>query len=78
MSQGITSHGVGLNCDTDLSWYEHIVPCGVSEPGAGVTSLTEVLQRRVTVEETVPIFCESFSRVFKLPVVMQPPDDVVQ
>jgi lipoyl(octanoyl) transferase len=46
-------HGWGLNCNSDLSWFDRIVPCGISD--AGVTSLSRELARDVTVEEVVPI-----------------------
>ena len=35
----VTLHGISLNVDCDLSHYSGIVPCGVSEPRYGVTSL---------------------------------------
>ena len=25
----VTSHGLALNCDIDLSWFSNIVPCGI-------------------------------------------------
>jgi lipoyl(octanoyl) transferase len=38
----VTLHGISLNVDCDLSHYSGIVPCGVSEPCYGVTSLAEL------------------------------------
>ena len=35
----MTLHGIALNVDCDLSHFSGIVPCGVSEPRYGVTSL---------------------------------------
>jgi len=37
VSRGRSMHGFALNVDTDLSWFDHIVPCGLAD--AGVTSL---------------------------------------
>src|SRR6266516_2361646 len=38
----VTLHGIALNIDCDLSHYAGIVPCGVSEPRYGVTSLADL------------------------------------
>jgi lipoyl(octanoyl) transferase len=38
----ITLHGVSLNVDPDLTHFAGIVPCGVSEPRYGVTSLVDL------------------------------------
>jgi len=38
----ITMHGAAINLDCDLSHYAGIVPCGVSEPRYGVTSLADL------------------------------------
>ena len=53
IAQRVTLHGFALNCDPDLSWFDRIVPCGISD--AGVTSLSRELGRDVTVAELLPI-----------------------
>jgi lipoyl(octanoyl) transferase len=40
--QWVTLHGFALNVDPDLSHFSGIVPCGVSEPRYGVTSLADL------------------------------------
>jgi lipoyl(octanoyl) transferase len=42
-SRWVTMHGLALNVHPDMASYDHIVPCGISEPGFGVTSLKQVL-----------------------------------
>lgn len=61
-SSYITTHGLGLNCNTDLKWFSHIVPCGLV--GKGVTSLSKELDRDVAVEEVIPQLLNSFGDCF--------------
>jgi lipoyl(octanoyl) transferase len=53
VAQGVTLHGFALNCDPDLTWFDRIVPCGISD--AGVTSLSKELGRDVPVAEVLPV-----------------------
>jgi lipoyl(octanoyl) transferase len=53
VSQGVTLHGFAINCDPDLTWFDRIVPCGISD--AGVTSLSKELGREVSVSEVLPV-----------------------
>jgi lipoyl(octanoyl) transferase len=53
VSRGVTMHGFALNGDPDLSAYDRIVPCGISD--ATVTSLSRELGRDVPVAELLPL-----------------------
>jgi lipoyl(octanoyl) transferase len=53
VARGVTMHGLALNCDCDLSWYDRIVPCGIRD--AGVTTLSAEAGRSVTVAEVTPV-----------------------
>jgi lipoyl(octanoyl) transferase len=52
VARGVTMHGFAVNCDCDLSWFDRIVPCGITD--AEVTSLSEELGRPVGVADLVP------------------------
>ena len=60
----VTLHGFAGNCDTDLSWFGGIVACGL--PDNGVTSLSALLGRDVTVDEVRPIARRALADVFGL------------
>lgn len=53
VSRGVTMHGFALNCDCDLSAFDRIVPCGISD--ASVTSLSKELGRNVSVLDVLPL-----------------------
>jgi lipoyl(octanoyl) transferase len=52
VARGVAMHGFALNCDCDLSWYDRIVPCGISD--ATVTSLSAEAARPVSVADVTP------------------------
>jgi len=49
VQRGVTLHGFALNCNPDLSGFDSIIPCGITD--AGVTSLSVELGRDVTTGE---------------------------
>lgn len=71
ISRWVTSHGFALNVSTDLSYFQYIVPCGLTKP---VTSMAQ-LGVRASVEETGEILAGHFGRIFDCemltPAVMQ-------
>ena len=62
VSRRVTMHGFALNVNPDMDFFTHMNPCGI--PDRPVTSLTELLGRPVSIEETVerlvPAFAETF------------------
>lgn len=53
VSRGVTMHGFALNADPDLSAYDTIVPCGITD--ATVTSLSLERGRQTPVAEVLPL-----------------------
>jgi lipoyl(octanoyl) transferase len=53
VAKGVTTHGFSLNVNPDLSAYDQIIPCGISD--ASVTSLSKELQKDILVEQVQPI-----------------------
>ncbi|HEX5626776.1 MAG TPA: lipoyl(octanoyl) transferase LipB [Actinomycetota bacterium] len=64
MRMRVSLHGFALNCTTDLSWYDAIVPCGLA--GESVASLSQLAGREITVDEMAPIVARWFEEVFGL------------
>jgi lipoyl(octanoyl) transferase len=69
MRMRVSLHGFALNCTTELSWYDAIVPCGLADEG--VTSLSELAGRAVTVAEMAPVVAGRFEEVFDLALRME-------
>lgn len=51
VTRGVAMHGVAINCNNTLDFYEHIIPCGIAD--AGLTTMSRELQRDVSVDELV-------------------------
>jgi lipoyl(octanoyl) transferase len=62
VSRNVTYHGFAFNVDPDLTYFSHIVPCGI--PNRGVTSLARLLGRTVSVDEVAPVCARAFAEEF--------------
>ena len=58
----VTSHGLALNVDVDLGWFERIVPCGISD--RGVTSMAKLLDETPTLSEVAERLAGHFGQLF--------------
>ncbi len=66
-SRWCTMHGFAFNVNTDLSYFQHIVPCGISD--RGVTSIAKILGRNVDMEEVRGRYCAAFEGVFQVELI---------
>ena len=69
ISRWVTSHGLALNVSTDLSYFQYIVPCGLTKP---VTSMAQ-LGVRVTLDEVSRTLAAHFGRVFDCEMLYEAP-----
>lgn len=66
-SRWITMHGFALNVNTDLSYFDYIIPCGIQNKK--VTSIKNELGRSVPVEETKEKLKRNFEKVFGVKII---------
>jgi len=66
-SRWITMHGFAFNVNTDLSYFNNIIPCGIQNKQ--VTSLEKELGRKIDFEEAKEVVKKNFEKVFEVELV---------
>ena len=61
-SRWVTMHGLCLNVDPDLSFFDHIIPCGIKNKG--ITSLKQLKKGDIDINEVKSRLVENFKLVF--------------
>jgi len=61
-SRWVTMHGIGFNVNSDLSYFSHIIPCGIKDKA--VTSMESELGRKLDMEEVSSVLKENLATLF--------------
>lgn len=61
-SRWVTMHGFAFNVNTDLTYFDHIVPCGIRDKN--VTALNKILGGKVDAEDVKSRIAHHFSTQF--------------
>ncbi|MCK0131874.1 lipoyl(octanoyl) transferase LipB [Flavobacteriaceae bacterium F08102] len=68
-SRWVTMHGFALNVNTNLGYFDHIIPCGIR--GKAVTSLAAELEREIPINEVKQKILHHFSAIFEAKFVTE-------
>ena len=66
-SRWVTMHGFALNVNTDLDYFNHIIPCGIQNKG--VTSIQQELGRAIPMQDVKEKVKQAFASVFDVTLV---------
>jgi lipoate-protein ligase B len=75
VSKWITMHGFAFNINTDLSYFERIIPCGIFHKG--VTRLQDLLQTSVALEDVQQKLITHFASLFHWEVRQISPEELI-
>jgi lipoyl(octanoyl) transferase len=62
ISRWVTMHGFALNVNTDLNYYDGIIPCGILE--YGVTSMEKLLDHKISMDDIKNNLISCFRNIF--------------
>jgi len=72
MSRWMTLHGLAFNINTDLNYFDYIVPCGINDADKTVTSMAAELGKMVEIPAVKAKLMAHFSRIFEYQYANKP------
>lgn len=66
-SRWVTMHGFALNVNTDLSYFNNIIPCGIQNKQ--VTSIEKELGYKINYVEVKEVLKQKFAKVFDVDII---------
>ena len=68
-SRWVTMHGFALNVNNDLSYFDNIVPCGISDKA--VTSIQQELGRPIAMNHLQKTLLKYFAEIFEAEIIYE-------
>jgi lipoyl(octanoyl) transferase len=65
-SRWVTMHGLALNVNTALDYFEHIVPCGITDKA--VTSMHKELGKNLNMAEVTMVLSQHVITLFEMKI----------
>lgn len=69
LSRWVSMHGFALNINTDIGYFDKIIPCGISDEDKQVTSLSRELGRPLDLEECKSGMLDALKDIFKFEII---------
>ena len=69
VSKWITMHGFAFNVNTDLSYFDRIIPCGIFHKG--VTSMEKLFGKKIAMNEVEESVIKNFEEVFQVRAIVK-------
>jgi lipoyl(octanoyl) transferase len=66
-SRWVTMHGIGFNVNSDLSYFSHIIPCGINDKA--VTSMQQELGKSLSMSEVTDVLKQKLADQFRFKYV---------
>lgn len=69
LSKWVTMHGLAFNLNTDLQYFNNIVPCGIRDRDKSITSLANEIGQEISEDEIKNLLCQQFKDLFEFEII---------